>query len=500
MTIPILIFMLIVAVTLGITYWAANRSTGRSDLYTAGGQSSPLQNGLAITGDFVSAAAILGSVALFFSAGIDAAIFYVSPLVGLGLLLIFVVKPLRECGKYTVGDVLSVKLPGRSIRIYMAICTIVLSEFYMVAQLVGAGHLFSIVFSVSYEIAVAVVAILIMIYVAFGGMLATTWVQIVKATLLILGVAILGGLAVIKSGGLGGLLSAAEQAYGGSLGSFGGSGLSLFAAASLSVAIVLGMMGMPHLLIRFLTVKNPAAARKSVVITAVLVALVLGTLLLIVGPATLAYVKGEAAFQTSAGGIQGGRNMILLHLSTALGGEVLFGVITAVTFSTILAVVAGLTIAMASSASYDIYATIAGNTDSTDERFELKIFRGAVILFVAVAAILSVALQDQNIAYLSAFAFGIAASTNFPILILALYWSRLTKRGALAGGSAGLLSALLLLVVGPTIWVQLLGNDAPLFPTDYSTLISTPIAFIFAYLFSITGKSSATPSDRRIEV
>jgi len=498
MTIPILIFLAIVAVTLGITYWASSRSSGRSELYTAGGQISPFQNGLAITGDFVSAAAILGSVALFFAAGIDAAIFYVSPLVGLGLLLLFVVKPLRECGKYTVGDVLSAKLPGRSIRIYMAICTIVLSEFYMVAQLVGAGHLFSIVFGVSFEFAVIVVAVLIMIYVAFGGMLATTWVQIVKATLLILGVVILAALAVIKSGGLDELLGAAEQAYGGSLGEFGGSGLGLFAAASLSVAIVFGMMGMPHLLIRFLTVRNPAAARKSVVITAVLVAFVLGTLLLVVGPATLVYVKGEAAFLTSNGGIEGGRNMILLHLSTALGGEVLFGVITAVTFSTILAVVAGLTIAIASSASYDIYATATGSTESADERFELKVFRGAVILSVAVAAGLSVALQDQNIAYLSAFAFGIAASTNFPILILALYWPRLTKRGALVGGSAGLVSALLLLVVGPTIWVQLLGNDSPLFPSDYSTLISTPVAFVFAYTFSILGKTPGTSATNEL--
>lgn len=496
MSIPVLIFLAIVAVTLGITYWAAKRSSGRSEIYTAGGQITPLQNGLAITGDFVSAAAILGSVALFYAAGIDVAIFYVSPLVGLGLLLLFVVKPLRECGKYTVGDVLSAKLPGRSIRVYMAICTLVLSELYMVAQLVGAGNLFSIVFDVSYEAAVAVVAALIMTYVALGGMLATTWVQIIKAILLIFGVAILGILAVVRSGGFDGLFSAAELAYGGSLGAFGGSGLSLFAASSLAIAIVLGVMGMPHLLIRFLTVANPAAARRSVVITAVLVAFVLGTLLLIVGPASLAFVKGEVAFQTASGGIQGGRNMILLHLSTALGGEVLFGIITAVTFSTILAVVAGLAIAMASSASHDIYASMADSPDSIDERVELKVFRVAVVISVAVAAILSIALQDQNVAYLTAFAFGIAASTNFPILILALYWPRLTKAGALVGGSAGLASALILLVIGPTVWVQLLGNDAPLFPSDYSTLISVPVAFLFAYVFSIMGSSHASRVSR----
>lgn len=483
----VLIFLVIVGVTLGITYWAAQRTSSRSGYYTAGGQITAMQNGLAITGDFVSAAAILGSVALYYAAGIDAAIFYISPLVGLCLLLLFVVKPLRECGKYTVGDVFSVKLPGRSIRVYTAISTLVLSELYVIAQLVGAGSLFSIVFDVSYEVAVAVVALLIMIYVAFGGMLATTWVQIVKAVLLVVGVVLLSALAVVQVGGIADLYTHAEQAYGGSLGGFGGSGLSVFSASSLAVAIVLGMMGMPHLLIRFLTVPDPETARRSVVITAILVAGVLGLLLLVVGPATLAFVKGELAYQTASGEIQGGRNMILLHLSTALGGEVLFGVLTAVTFSTILAVVAGLAIAMASSASHDLYVSLSKNPEGVSEHSELRVFRFAAVLTTALAALVSIGLQNENIAYLSAFAFGIAASTNFPILILALYWDRLTMKGALVGGSAGLITALILLVLGPTIWVQLLGNPEAVFPSDYSTLVSTPVAFLFAYLFSVVG-------------
>ena len=482
---PILIFLLIVALTLAITYWAAKRSVDRSDYYTAGGQITATQNGLAITGDFVSAAAILGSVALYYAAGLDAAIFYISPLVGLCLLLLLIARPLRELGKYTVGDVLAAKLPGRSIRIYTAISTLILSELYVVAQLVGAGNLFSIVFDISYELAVGVVALLIVAYVAFGGMLATTWVQIVKAGLLIVGVLILGVLSVSKAGSFGALYAQAEQAYGGSLGFFGGSGMSVFSAASLAVAIVLGMMGMPHLLIRFLTVPDPASARRSVVVTAVLVAGVLGVLLLAVGPATLAYVKGEAAYQTASGTIQGGRNMILLHLSTALGGEVLFGIITAVTFSTILAVVAGLAIAMSSSAAHDIYAVMTKKPGGPSERSELAIFRTAAVVTTALAALISVALQNENIAYLSAFAFGIAASTNFPILILALYWPRLTLRGALAGGTAGLATALVLLMLGPTIWVQLLGNADPIFPSDYSTLVSTPLAFMVAWVVSL---------------
>ena len=483
--VPILIFLSIVAITLGITYWASKRSTNRSEYYVAGGQITAMQNGLAITGDFVSAAAILGSVALYYSAGIDAAIFYISPLVGLCLLLIFIVGPLREYGKYTIGDVFAEKLPGRPIRIYTAICTLVLSELYVIAQMVGAGNLFSIVFNVSYGAAVMSVALLIMVYVAFGGMLATTWVQIVKAVLLIAGVLILGVLGVEKAGGLSNLYLHAEQAYGGTLGNFGGSGMGVFSSASLALAIVLGMMGMPHLLIRFLTVPDQDTARRSVVVTAFLIAGVLGILLLVVGPSTLAFVKGEAAFLTPNGELQGGRNMIFLHLATALGGEVLFGFIAAVTFSTILAVVAGLAIAMATSAAHDIFATMSNSPDDRSEHKELVVFKIAAVATTALAALISIVLQDQNIAYLTAFAFGIAASTNFPILILVLYWKRLTTRGALAGGTAGLATALTLLVLGPTVWVKVLGHAEPVFPSDYSTLISTPVAFAVACIVSM---------------
>jgi cation/acetate symporter len=484
MSTPIAVFLSLVSLTLVITYWAARRSVGRSSFYTAGGNISAVQNGLAVTGDFVSAAAILGSVALFFYAGVDAAIFYISPLVGLSLLLIFVAKPLRELGQYTIGDVLAANLDHSSVRVFSAFSTIILSELYVVAQLVGAGSLFSVVFDINYELAVAVVVALILIYVVFGGMLATTWVQIVKAGLLIIGVLLLSVLSIAKAGGVTELFVMAEAAYGSSLNEFGGAGMSIFSSVSLASALVFGMLGMPHLLIRFLTVPDVEAANRSVVISALLISIVLGLLLVVVGPAGLAFVKGQAAFQTSSGDILGGSNMILLHLSQSLGGDLLFGVIAAVTFSTILAVVAGLTVAMSSSAARDVYFVLKANPADEDERMELIIFRVTAVVTIVVAAILSLALKNENIAYLTALAFGIAAATNFPILILAIYWKNLTVKGAIFGGVAGLFSSLFLLILGPTVWVQLLGNSSPIFPSDYSTLISVPIAFIVAYIVS----------------
>ena len=485
MNLPMLVFIGFVLITLAITYWAARRASDRSGIYTAGGNISAFQNGLAVTGDFVSAAAILGSVALFFFAAVDTAIFYISPLVGLCLLLILIATPLRELGQFTVGDVLASKLPGTSVRVFSAVSTLVLSQLYVVAQLVGAGNLFSIVFELDYELAVFVVGFLIMIYVGFGGMLATTWVQIIKAGLLIFGVVILAILSVYKAGSLGQLFNLAESAYGSSLGQFGRSGMSPFSSISLAAALVFGMLGMPHLLIRFLTVPDAASARKSVVISALLIAGVLGVLLLVVGPAALAFIKGNIAYYHEDGSIIGGANMILLHLSDYLGGELLFGVIAAVTFSTILAVVAGLTVAMSSSAARDIYFAFKENRQDEDDKTEIFVFRATAVFAVTVACFISIALQKENIAYLSALAFGIAAATNFPILILAIYWEKLTRAGALCGGMAGLLAALVLLVLGPTVWVQLLGNSAAVFPSDYSTLISAPFAFLVAYVVSI---------------
>jgi cation/acetate symporter len=352
--IPIIIFIITVALTLCITWWAARRSHGTAGFYTAEAKITAGQNGLAITGDFISAAGLLGTAALYFSVGLDSVIFLVSPLVGLCLLLLLMAGPLRRLGKFTLGDVLAAKLPGQKLRVFTGISTVVLSEVYLVAQFVAAGSLFAAIFEVSFHTATVGVAGLIMCYVVFGGMLATTWVQIIKAVLLIAGVLFTAVLCVVHAGGFGPLYERAQAGLSFPIGSFGASNMGLFATASLSTALILGMMGMPHLLIRFLTVPDVRAAKQSVAVAAAVVAFVQGIVMLIIGPAGIAFVKGVPAFESTAGAIRGGNNMILLHLASALGGEVLFGLLASVAFTTILAVVAGLTIALAASAAHDI--------------------------------------------------------------------------------------------------------------------------------------------------
>lgn len=486
-------FLVVFGVTIGIALWAGRKSADKAMLYTAGGEISPLQNGLAITGDFVSAGAIFGSVALFYQSGVGMAIYFVAPLVGLCLLLALMAGPLRRLGRFTVGDVLMAKLDSRRLRIFAGLCTLVLSQMYLVAQLVAAGQLFALLLDIPYLVSVVSIGLLVTFYVAYGGMLATTWVQIVKATLLLVGVALMGILSVYQGGGLAGLHARASSAFGGDLGAFASLDMSAFSALSLATGLILGMMGMPHLLIRFLTVADAKAAERSVLLAACLVAMVLGGLLLLVAPAAIAFVKDVPAFESAPGVVRGGANMVFVHLASALGGEILFGIMAAIAFSTILAVVAGLGVAMASTAANDIYRGITRHRDAAaKDRAETRVFRIAAAGAAAIGVGLSIALQDENIAFLSALAFGIAASTNFPILILALYWPRLSATGAIAGGAAGMILSIGLLILGPTVWQKILGNEQALFPSDYSTLVAAPAAFVIAIGVSLLtgGRSS----------
>ena len=261
--------------------------------------------------------------------------------------------------------------------------------------------------------------------------------------------------------------------------------LSLFSQASLGAGLMLGMMGMPHLLIRFFTVPDAAAARKSVVIATILTALVLCTLLFVVGPATLAFVKGAAAYEVGPGQMVGGTNMAFIHLAHAVGGELLYGIMSAVAFATILAVVAGLGVAIASTAANDIYRTLAEGRGRFTERRELRVFRLSAVAASVVGVILAMVLRNENIAFLSALAFGVAASTNFPLLLLALYWDKLTAFGAIMGGACGLVLSVGLLILGPTVWQKILGNSEPIFPSDFSTLVAAPVCFVVAILASL---------------
>lgn len=481
----IVCFIALVIATLAITGWAARRSQGRSGVYAADSALGPGQNGFAIAGDFLSASTFLGTTALFFTAGADMILYLAPFLFGLCLMLIWIVGPLRRMGRFTLGDVLAYRLPSRGLRIYIGLSTITISIAYLIAQLVGAGMLIAILFGLTFEWAVVIVGVLMTIYVAFGGMLAASWVQIIKAGLLISTVLIICVLALVDAGGLSELYARAANTFpeGTKLFQFGGSGMSMFSTISLVIGVAAGTMGLPHILIRAFTVKDALAAQRSIAVGATLIAIVNGFLFAIVAPATVAYVMGDPAYQTETGAIRGGTNMVVVHLATALGGEVLLGIVAAVTFATILAVVAGLTIAVASASAHDLYASL--QKGHIDERKELRVFRFATVASSALAVILAIIFKEQNIAVLIAMALGIAASANFPVLLLAIYWRGLTARGALIGGTVGLLSAITLIVLGPEVWVRVLGNEQAISPLEYPALVAAPLAFITAWIVSV---------------
>jgi cation/acetate symporter len=331
-------------------------------------------------------------------------------------------------------------------------------------------------------------------YVAVGGMLAATWVQIVKAIMLASAVCALAVLAVVHGDGLPGLYVHAATLHPG-LGLPGDAHLRLFSSVSLGFGMVLGMVGMPHLLIRFFTVKDAQQAARSVAVASTLIAIINAILFMIVGPAAIAFVSRAARFHATTGALRGGINMASVHLATPVGGEYATGIFSAVAFSTILAVVAGLTIASASAVSHDVYRVMRDHAGAGGERQELRVFRGAAIVVAIVAVMLALLFQHENVASLVALAFAIAASTNFPLLMLVLYWPRLTAAGALTGGLTGLISSVGLIVLGPTVWVNALGHPAALFPSEYPALLTAPLATLAAVVCSLLTASRASSPD-----
>lgn len=489
-------FFLVVAVTLIITRWAARRASGREGFYAANSSITAGQNGLAIAGDFVSAATLLGTTGIYFTAGADNIMYLVPFLLGLCFMLAWIAGPVRQLGRFTLGDVITARLRSPALRVYSGVSTIAISLLYLVAQLVGAGALISILFGLSFVTAAVIVGSLMAIYVTFGGMIAATWVQVIKAGVLLVAISLLTVLCLVKGGGLEGIYdrAAAVHGLGADLFSLGGLKMDLLSTVSLVAGLALGTMGLPHLLIRAFTVRDATESRKSVAIGTAFIAVMLAAIFLIVAPATVAFVAGAEEFRDPSGGIRGGANMAVMHLSSAVGGELLFGVIAAVVFATILAVVAGLTVAIASAASHDIYATLTRKTLSS-EGHELAVFRWTAIVASLVAVLLAIALQRQNIAVLVAGGMVLAASTNFPVLFLAIYWRGLTVAGAIAGGVAGLISALVLLILGPAVWVKVLGYPEPMFPLEYPTLVTLPLSFATAWLVSRVTASSLAPRE-----
>ncbi|WP_373387748.1 cation acetate symporter [Pseudomonas alcaligenes] len=493
----IVMFVAFVAFTMFITYWASKRSKSASDFYTAGGSITGFQNGLAIAGDYMSAASFLGISALVFASGYDGLIYSIGFLVGWPVILFLIAERLRNLGKYTFADVASYRLKQTEIRTLSASGSLVVVAFYLIAQMVGAGKLIELLFGLDYHVAVILVGILMVCYVLFGGMLATTWVQIIKAVLLLSGASFMA-LMVMKHVGFdfGTLFSEAVKAHpkGEAIMSPGGLVKDPISAISLGLALMFGTAGLPHILMRFFTVADAKEARKSVFYATGFIGYFY-ILTFIIGFGAILLVGTNPQFKDATGALLGGNNMAAVHLADAVGGSLFLGFISAVAFATILAVVAGLTLAGASAVSHDLYASVI-KKGKANEKDELRVSKITTVALGVLAIGLGILFEKQNIAFMVGLAFSIAASCNFPVLILSMYWKKLTTRGAMIGGWLGLVTAVTLTVLGPTVWVQILGNATPVYPYEYPALFSILVAFIGIWFFSITDKSAAADEER----
>ncbi len=486
----IIMFFIFVAGTLGITYWAARRTKSASDFYTAGGGISGFQNGMAIAGDYMSAASFLGISGLVYLSGYDGLIYAVGFLVGWPVILFLMAEKLRNLGKFTFADIAAYRLGQKEIRTLAAFGSLSVVTLYLIAQMVGSGKLIQVLFGLEYEYAVILVGVMMIIYVTFGGMLATTWVQIIKAILLLSGVTFMGFMVLMHFGfSFESLATKAVETHvkGQDIMAPGGFISDPISAISLGMALMLGTAGLPHVLMRFFTVGNAKEARKSVVYATGFIGYFY-LVIAVIGLGAIVFLNSpEGAKYFVDGQLFGGNNMAAIHLSHIVGGNVFLGFISAVAFATILAVVSGLTLAGASAISHDIYASVI-NKNATEEQ-EIRISKFSVIVIGIIGVVLGIAFEQQNIAFMVGLAFAIAASANFPILFLSIYWSKLTTRGAVIGGSLGLLTAVILVIIGPIVWVDILENEQALFPYKHPALFSVTVAFVAIWFFSITDKS-----------
>ncbi|WP_456469934.1 cation acetate symporter [Caminibacter sp.] len=495
----IVMFLIFVLATLGITYWAAKRTKTAKDFYTAGGGITGFQNGLALAGDYMSAASFLGISGLVYLKGYDGLIYSIGFLVGWPFVLFLIAERLRNLGKYTFADVVSFRLkqgPIRTLAAFGGIATVLL---YLIAQMVGSGKLIQVLFGLPYTYAVIIVGVLMILYVTFGGMLATTWVQIIKAGLLLAGATFMA-LAVMAHFGFDfeEFFKKAVEIHPlhEKIMAPGGLVSDPYSAISLGVALMFGLAGLPHILMRFFTVADAKEARKSVFFATGFIGYFY-ILTFIIGFGAIVFVMSNPQYFDAAGKLIGGNNMAAIHLAHAIGGNLFLGFISAVAFATILAVVSGLTLAGASAISHDLYASVI-KKGQIDEKQEMIVSRIATLTIGVLAILLGIAFEKQNIAFMVGLAFAIAASANFPVLFLSMYWKNLTTRGAVIGGSIGLITAILLVILGPTVWVSVLGFEKPIFPSKYPALISVTVAFVAIWFFSITDKSEDAKREREL--
>lgn len=490
-------FVAFVALTLFITYWAAQRTRTAKDFYAAGGNITGFQNGLALAGDYMSAASFLGIAGLVYGNGFDGLIYSIGFLVGWPIMLFLLAEKLRNLGKYTFADVASYRLSQIPIRTVAAVSSLVVVLMYLIAQMVGAGKLIEVLFGLPYHYAVVIVGVLMIIYVTFGGMLATTWVQIIKAILLLSGATFMA-LAVMYSFGFdfNAMFTKAIEISPKHEAIMAPGSLihDPISAISLGLALMFGVAGLPHILMRFFTVTNAKEARRSVFVATGFIGYFY-VLTFIIGFGAIIMVSTNPAYLDAAHKLIGGNNMAAIHLSQAIGGNMFLGFISAVAFATILAVVSGLTLAGASAVSHDLYAS-AFRHGRVDEKTEMRASRYATIALGIVAIFLGIAFENQNIAFMVGLAFAVAASANFPILFLAIYWKNLTTRGAVAGGLGGLLTAVTLVVLSKTVWVDVFHFATPIVPYKDPAIFSMPVAFLMAWFFSITDKSAQAEAER----
>ncbi len=507
-------FGVFVVFTLFITKWAAARTKSAADFYTAGGGITGFQNGLAIAGDYMSAASFLGISAAVMVGGFDGLIYSIGFLVGWPVVTFLLAERLRNLGKFTFADVAAFRFSQTPVRVFAASGTLVVVAFYLIAQMVGAGQLIKLLFGLEYWIAVLIVGALMMIYVLFGGMTATTWVQIIKAVMLLGGASFMAFMVMwnfgfspeamfakaveIKTG----IAAAAGKAppdaarEGFSIMGPGGFIKDPISAISFGMALMFGTAGLPHILMRFFTVPNAKEARKSVGWATTWIAYFY-ILTFIIGFGAITFVLTNPQFLDAKGGLLGGGNMAAIHLANAVGGNIFLGFISAVAFATILAVVAGLTLSGASAVSHDLYATVI-RKGQADSAAELKVSRLTTIALGVVAVVLGIAFEKQNIAFMVSLAFAIAASANFPVLLMSVLWKGCTTRGAVIGGFLGLISSVVLTIVSPAVWEATLGNPkgSALFPYASPALFSMTIGFVGIWLFSLLDGSERGRIDK----
>ena len=514
----IVMFGLFVAGTLWITKWAAAKTRSAADFYTGGGGITGFQNGLAIAGDYMSAASYLGISAAVMASGYDGLIYSIGFLVGWPVITFLMAERLRNLGKFTFADVAGYRFQQTPIRAFAASGTLVVVAFYLIAQMVGAGQLIKLLFGLDYWIAVVLVGGLMMVYVLFGGMTATTWVQIIKACLLLAGVTFMAFMVMAQFGFSPEALFAKGVAVKTSIAANSGKpaeeaakiGLAIMgpggfikdpiSAISFGMALMFGTAGLPHILMRFFTVPDAKEARKSVFWATTWIGYFY-VLIFIIGFGAITLVLTNPEFSdTVTGVIKGGAgtaNMAAVLVAKSVGGDVFYGFISAVAFATILAVVAGLTLSGASAVSHDLYATVF-KKGKADSAAELRVSRITTLTLGVVAVVLGIVFEKQNIAFMVSLAFAIAASANFPVLFMSVLWKDCTTKGAVIGGFMGLVSSVGLTVVSPSVWEAVLGNPkgSALFPYTSPALFSMAIGFAGIWIFSLLDRSANAQRER----